>query len=176
MIAGKMFAGGSSRAWKQVFPSFLLIFRCKFIYANPVLRVNWFGRGKGKETRRIESSGHLLTRWQRRSLRIGMESGAGSRVIVVWSRADKSKVWNAAGRISAYLWRWQFNDTHSRSRVIVNISIRSIPTTHAHADELVQPTVLYESSGRIWQRDAPGQLLLFIRALHYSVTESSVTS
>lgn len=29
----------------------------------------------------------------------------------------------------------QFNDTHSRSRVIVNISIRSIPTTHAYADK-----------------------------------------
>lgn len=29
----------------------------------------------------------------------------------------------------------QFNDTHSRSRVIVNISIRSTPTTHAYADK-----------------------------------------
>lgn len=29
----------------------------------------------------------------------------------------------------------QFNDTHSRSRVIVNISIRNTPTTHAYADK-----------------------------------------
>lgn len=92
------------------------------------------------------------------------------------TRGDKSKVWNASGRISVYLWRgaiqWYTfpvarNSQYFHQKHTYNSRLRW---------QTVQPTVLYESSGRIWQRDAPSQLLPFIRALHYSVTESSVTS
>lgn len=95
---------------------------------------------------------------------------------VARSRGDKSKVWNASGRISVYLWRgaiqWYTfpvarNSQYFHQKHTYNSRLRW---------QTVQPTVLYESSGRIWQRDAPSQLLPFIRALHYSVTESSVTS
>jgi len=89
---------------------------------------------------------------------------------------DKSKVWNALGRISVYLWRgaiqWYTfpvarNSQYFHQKHTYNSRLRW---------QTARPTVLYESSGRIWQRDAPSQLLPFIRALHYSVTESSVTS
>lgn len=89
---------------------------------------------------------------------------------------DKSKVWNAPGRISVYLWRgaiqWYTfpvarNSQYFHQKHTYNSRLRW---------QTARPTVLYESSERIWQRDAPSQLLPFIRALHYSVTESSVTS
>lgn len=93
------------------------------------------------------------------------------------ARGDKSKVWNASGRISVYLWRGTIQwYTFPVARNSQYFHQKHTYNSRLRWQTVQRAVVLYVSSGRIWQRDAPSQLLPFIRALHYSVTESSVTS